>query len=233
MSRTSRNTPNEEIAHLKTSLKKKRARTKTERKYDMERTAQLMLQGMSSKEISKILSEENPYTVSPHQIAYDRKQIEQEWRKSTLIDFNEVRNKELSRIDTLEAEYWRAWYKSWEEITQKHQEAKKTDTESTGKSRGGQETEQSQKTIISERLGDVKYLNGVQWCIEQRIRIFGLNAPEKHEIDWRLEAKKFGIPEEAISEQFNQMVEYFVTTPASGGGDDEGSDSGSQEEAQE
>jgi hypothetical protein len=223
---------NKEIKRAPT-LKKNKARTKTERKYDMEREAQLMLQGMSNKEIAKVLTEENPYNVSPHQVAYDRKAIEAEWRRSTLIDFNQVRNKELARIDTLEAEYWRAWYKSWEEITEKQQEAKTTDTESTGKSRGGKETEQSQRKIIQERLGDVKYLNGVQWCIEQRIKIFGLNAPDKHEVDWRLEAKKFGIPEEAISEQFNEMVEFFVNSPTSDGSDDEGSDQDSETETEE
>jgi len=39
------------------------------------------------------------------------------WVKSALTDFNEHKARELARIDQLEAEYWRAWQDSKEQMT--------------------------------------------------------------------------------------------------------------------
>lgn len=44
--------------------------------------------------------------------------------------------------------------------------------------------EEYQKSKESENsAGDHKFLKGVEWCIERRILLFGLKAPQKYQID--------------------------------------------------
>src|SRR3990167_4791556 len=47
--------------------------------------------------------------VTQKQIAYDLNILKKRWQNSSLIDFNEVKSRELTKIDVLEVEYWTAW----------------------------------------------------------------------------------------------------------------------------
>jgi predicted transcriptional regulator len=139
-------------------------RTPTERENDLEKLASLYLKGMRQADIAQKLG------VSQPQVSYDLKEIHKRWRESTLVNINEAKHRELARIDNLENEYWRAWERSCEEKT-------KTKTE---KIVGGNATKASVEK--DTMLGNPSYLTGVQWCIEQRCKIFGINAPIKADV---------------------------------------------------
>ena len=138
-------------------------RTPTQRENDLERIAALYLKGKRQADIAAELG------VSQPQVSYDLKEIHKRWRESTLVSINEAKHRELSRIDELERTYWDAWARSCEEKT-------KTRTE---KSAGGTAKASVEK---DQMLGNPAFLVGVQWCIEQRCKIFGINAPTKTEI---------------------------------------------------
>jgi len=142
--------------------------------------------------------------------------MQKQWLEATLIDFNEAKAREIAKVDRLEREYWSAWMRSCEDaetITEKGKGGKgaeKPDTFEKTKQRKGQ-------------AGDPRFLAGVQWCIERRIKLFGLDEPDRLIVDWRAEAERAGI--DNASEIFEELVAQAAAafTPADGSGGDAGS----------
>ncbi len=139
-------------------------RSSFERERDLHLTTQLYLKGKTQAEIAEDLN------VSREQIKYDLDIIQKRWRTDTAINLDEAKQKELSRIDTLERTYWEAWEKTLEEKTKTRTEQSKT----------GEKNGSAKATIEKETLlGNPAYLAGVQWCISERCKLLGLYAPAK------------------------------------------------------
>lgn len=98
------------------------------------------------------------------QLTFDVSKIVERWRAKATTQVDQRKAEELARIDRLEAEYWTAWEKS--------QEARSMPTKS------GDEVE-----IIPN--GDPRFLQGVERCVDMRIRIFGLYAPTRQIVDYK------------------------------------------------
>jgi hypothetical protein len=160
---------------------------------DRRRIADLYLQGWIQADIA---SEVN---LSQATVSRDLSVLHTQWLRSSLIDFDQVKAQELAKIDRLEREYWDAWEQSCldaETITEKGKAA-----------RGAQKPDQVEK-IVQRRgqSGDPRFLAGVQWCIEKRCKIFGLDAPEKWEVDWRREAEEAGLDPSMVFERYVQAA---------------------------
>ena len=138
-------------------------RTKFEREKDLLAISSLYLQGITQAEIGQRIG------VSQQQISYDLKVLRKRWLQSSIVNIDEAKARELARVDHLEREYWEAWEKSKNPV--KTIASKKVD---------GQQTE---KTIQGETgTGDPRYLSGVQWCINKRCEIVGLDAPSRTDV---------------------------------------------------
>lgn len=112
--------------------------------------------------------------VTQQQISYDLKVLRGRWLRSSIRDFDEARAQELAKIDDLEREYWGAW------------DASKDKFEATTTEQSNGKMAQTKAKIHREtRTGDLRYLLGVQWCIERRCKLLGLDAPTKQEISGR------------------------------------------------
>lgn len=134
-------------------------RTTEERERDLVTTTEMYLKGKKQWEIAQEIG------VSVEQISYDLRDIRQRWRESTLVDFNEMKQRELEKIDLLEQTYWDGWQRSTQEKT-------KTRTSKTG--------DTSSASIEKEMLvGDTRFLQGVERCIDMRAKILGTYAPVK------------------------------------------------------
>jgi hypothetical protein len=131
---------------------------------DRAEVAHLYLQGWTQAEIGGRLG------LSRQQVGYDLGAIREDWQQSTLTDFNARKAEELARIDRLEREYWSAWEAS-------KQERQTSTTEQTTDGDGDRLRAAIRKV---EQTGDPRYLAGVQWCVEQRCKILGLHAPQRH-----------------------------------------------------
>jgi hypothetical protein len=112
-------------------------------------------------------------------VSRDLKALHQEWLNSALLDFNEAKAQELAKIDRLEREYWDAWERSKEDAEQ---------ITERGRGKGVKEGEERprpsefEKTIQRRgQVGDAAFLRGVQWCIEQRCKILGIEAAKRYE----------------------------------------------------
>ncbi len=177
-----------------------RPRTDFERERDRAEVAELYLKQWTQQEIADKLD------LSRVTVGADLKFIQKSWRESSLIDMNEAKQRELERIDKLEREYWRAWEKSQqdaEESTQKAATELMPDGEIKRKPGG--------EVVLKKKgqSGDASYLRGIQWCIEQRCKILGIEAPQKVElaVDWRHELRKQGIdPAQVFEELVNSVA---------------------------
>lgn len=90
---------------------------------------------------------------------------------------------ELEKVNRLENEYWRAWEKSSSvQVTVK--EVFKVPERKPGTRVRRKNVEGDLISTIRETktlTGEARYLQGVQWCVEQRIQLLGVEAPRKNE----------------------------------------------------
>lgn len=147
-------------------------RTPVQRAADLARIAELHLRGHDQASIAAILGDEREYSLSRSQVGYDIRKLKAMWLESALVDFDEARAQELARVAHLERTYWEAWERSCEEVA--------IETTSAAKGAGGADRVSKTKRV-EPGLGDARWLAGVQWCIEKRCQILGLDAPVKSE----------------------------------------------------
>jgi len=105
-----------------------------------------------------------PYKLSQQTVSRDLQALQTEWLRASLMDMTEAKAREIARIDRLELEYWGAWDRSQAEAL---------------KSRVSQDVAKGTVTQTSEatqRVGDPRFLDGVGWCIDRRIRLLGLDT---------------------------------------------------------
>lgn len=143
-------------------------RKKTELADRRLKVAELYLRGKYQSEIA------NDLGVNQSTVSRDIHYLQQEWLSSALVDIDEAKAQELKRIDQLEREYWKAWKDSQEDAVTKTNE----------KYMAGADKESANKRIKEQekrvgQVGDPAYLRGVQWCIEKRCDLLGLDAPKK------------------------------------------------------
>ena len=148
-------------------------RSKSQLIRDRRRITDLYLSGWTQTAIGEKLG------VSQATISLDLKALQREWLKSALVDFDKAKAQELAKIDRLEREYWAAWEDSKED--KETQTTEKVDAEKP----------RSKAQIRREgQVGNPSFLRGVEWCIERRCKILGIDAPVKTEqvgeVKWRI-----------------------------------------------
>jgi len=138
-------------------------RSKSQWTRDRRKIADLYLQGFIQADIADKIG------VCQQTISNDLKSLHKEWIASALVDFDEAKAQELAKIDRLEREYWAGWDRSREDAET-----------STAKVKGDGDKEAT-KTVKGQ-AGDPRFLAGIQWCIDRRCKILGVDAPKRHEI---------------------------------------------------
>jgi hypothetical protein len=132
---------------------------------DRRRVADLYLKGWIQADIAEEVG------LNQGTVSRDLKALHKEWLASALVDIDEAKSRELAKIDKLEREYWQAWERSQEDAETVTKKATET---------GG--VERKEGAIVTKgQAGDPRFLAGVQWCIERRCKILGIDAPEKKE----------------------------------------------------
>ena len=125
--------------------------------------ADLYLQGWLQADIATELG------IDQSTVSRDLKALHKEWLASALVDIDKAKARELAEIDHLEREYWAAWMRSCEDVETTRQEGDPQATPSrVVQTRKGQ-------------AGDPRFLQGVQWCIERRCKILGIEAAIKQQ----------------------------------------------------
>ena len=134
------------------------------------RIAELYLRGWTQTEIATELE------ISQATVNGDLSKIRERWRSSALVMFNERESAELEKIDALEAMYVEGFRRSLEKKRIKTTRSVPVPDKETGKV----DTKNLSFIAVEESLreelsvGDARWLEGINKCIDQRCRILGL-----------------------------------------------------------
>ena len=133
---------------------------------DRRRIADLYLQGWLQVDIADDLG------ISRATVTRDLQHLYKEWQESSLVDIDKAKARELAKVDRLEREYWQAWEHSCEDAETIRQEGTKKE-----------DSIQPDKIVKTAKgqAGDPRFLVGIQWCINKRCEIVGMDAAIKVE----------------------------------------------------
>lgn len=129
-------------------------------------------------------------------VSRDIKTLVQSWWQSTLYDIDLAKKIELDKINNLENEYWKAWVRSCKDII--------TKTESSSERADLHDTTVKAMTTS----GEPRFLDGVQKCIAQRIKLLGLEEAES-QVDAGTN-KAFELPIGVIAPSFMDIYDDIV-----------------------
>lgn len=149
-----------------------KVRKKSEIARDRRNIGRLYLKGDIQADIASALG------LSQATVSRDLTVIQAQWKVERVNDFNEKKNIELAKVDNLELEYWVAWKRSQEDAEE--QTVKKKGVIVTNED--GEEKRitpvEAQKRVKGQ-VGDARFLKGIEWCINKRCELLGLDAPKK------------------------------------------------------
>lgn len=170
---------------------------------------ELLLEGQTMFKIAQHINSIREYQLSYSQIVYDCRAIEKQWMKEYLGNIDTMKAKELARIDRIEQAAWDAWEASKRTLAQTEKE--QTENEQLGRDDKAYQKHRKvrAKKVETERDADEKFMKIIQWCVEQRCKILGFNAPQKLDINWRKQAEAAGMSPDKVKEELvNQFVSY-------------------------
>jgi len=121
----------------------------------VENVAKLWLSGHSLRDIAEIVGK------SLAQIRRDLEHARAIWAKSLKENLDFLLNRELSRLDTLEAEAWRAWRESRRDQT--------STSYSKTKSPDGTTVQKGKR--VSKTAGEAPFMGIILECIKTRLKI--------------------------------------------------------------
>ena len=143
-------------------------------------------------------------------VTYDLRALRREWLDAGLMDLTEHKARELAKTNELERTYWAAWEQSQEVRT----------TSTTGQTSGGVAHAQIRKET---REGNPAFLAGVQWCIDRRCKLLGLDAPTQ---SWLSGPKGGPIEVTEVTAARERIMGLIARQTAAGAeGDSDGSNS--------
>jgi transposase-like protein len=136
------------------------------------KAAEMYLRGTTS--LTRIAHE---LGVHKSQISRDFKIIKARWRDQYTADLNTAKQRELAKIDGLEAAAWQTWERSCQDAETLHSGVLKGRTDKDGNPLP--DVQKSYKTVHGQ-TGDARFLELVHTCIAQRCKILGLmpNRPD-------------------------------------------------------
>ena len=140
----------------------RKSKNPTEREDRLRRVSDLYLARQYQSVIGERLG------ISQQQVSYDLRVLRDRWRVDASRQVNERKQEELARIDRLEMEAWNEWERS--------QSSSNSETRTEQSGGHGRELQKSTQRI-QDRLGDPRYLIAIQWCIQKRVDILGIDAP--------------------------------------------------------
>jgi hypothetical protein len=130
------------------------------------RVSELYLKGTPQYKIAQICK------VSTSQVSRDLKVLSKKWVESSMQNIDELKARELQKIDQAEREAWKGWERSCQTKTKKRHATSDFDK--------GIKNESSIERIKS--AGDPRFIEVVLRCIKQRSEILGIEAARKADI---------------------------------------------------
>jgi hypothetical protein len=140
----------------------------------------------TQKQIQDIINNEGGHDLSISTIRNDIEFVKNDWRNKTLANYDELMNRELSRIDSTERAAWGAWRASCNDSEKEVVERIAKEIE--GEVEGDVDIEMVVDKIItttskSNGVGDPRLFDKIITLQKERRKLLGLYAPTKLGID--------------------------------------------------
>lgn len=152
-------------------------RTKEQRENDFNFITPLLLKGMNYRQIAKELAANRDYQITLVSVANDAKALCGQWHKEAMATLAKGKARELAKIDNLEQTYWAAWERSLQ--PQRKKTVKRggdmTANPETGERRLLNPDYVREEEAIVQRVGDPRWLAGVERCIAARVKLLNLD----------------------------------------------------------
>lgn len=150
-----------------------------EKEADINFIIPLFLKGKGLAEIVGKLQALREYPVTYASVYRDIGKELKRWQKERTDMIDVQMDVDLKKIDRLEATYWDAWEQSCKAKV-KTIAKERSIYDKKKKERIGDLTAQEAQKHVTETVGDKKWLEGVQWCIEQRAKLlqYSKNTPQ-------------------------------------------------------
>lgn len=127
----------------------------------------LFLKGKGFAEIANILAPLREYRVDLKTVWADVQNVLKKWQSERTEMIDHQMEIDLRKIDNLEAVYWESWEKSKQAKVKTVQKERSLFDKKKKKTLDDFTNRQSEKHV-TEYVGDKQWLDGVQWCIQQR-----------------------------------------------------------------
>lgn len=143
--------------------------------------ARLYVEGWTQSQIAE------KFGVSQALISKDLEVIRKGWEASAILDWDELKSRELAALDHQEEELWKAWYRSCEAERIRTTSSKREPralTEGKGKDKkvtGYEMTvvEKNNKVVVKQLIGDPRFMDAITRVRELKTRILGFLKEEK------------------------------------------------------
>ena len=155
-------------------------RSKAEKEERFNQIAKMYVKGVTQVDMVRTLG------ISQGQVSNDLKLVLRKWEEDRTHDIDRYKNEQLTRINAIEEEMWQAWEKSKtakKVVVNKSKAGEWFDAidPATGKAVKQQFDKYWRAGTTEEEPtgGDMQYMNGIMWCVQERAKIMGLYAPKK------------------------------------------------------
>lgn len=179
-------------------------RNKNELEYDRLRISELLLEGETIREITRIINEERGYQpeLKHPTVQKDINKIREQWSTVTALNVQELKNRQLASLDRMERVLWSQWHRSCKDKTKSKNTVKgkphQKEDENGNKAKPDITPFETQQVKETEaRLGDPRYIAEILKIHERRARLLGLDAPSLSGIigpDGEIQDTGFGRP---------------------------------------
>jgi hypothetical protein len=154
-------------------------RIKEQLKHDRALVSELMLQHYTQIQMKEVLLEKHGLDLTLRQISNDAVQIQKAWKRQALENYDELMNKELARIDSLEKSIWQAMRESVKGKERLVVEKVRKELEKSGTA-----TDEEHELVIQKSVSTLEgvaaspaYFAQIQDCQKERRKLYGLYAP--------------------------------------------------------
>jgi hypothetical protein len=165
----------------------------------------MFVRSFTLREIADFLNgrESVTYQITFQQVHYDVKKILQEWADERAELITNHIEKEIQKLDKIEAECWEAWEKS--KSGKLKTKIEDSVINQTGDIVGGKITERS----IETSNGNPKYLDMIQECIDKRLKLLGLYKPLRIEADLTDGRRASDLTEEELDDEIARIEQLI------------------------
>jgi len=171
-------------------------RTEGEKEIDKEFVLDLYLKGFSFTSITDSLNGSREYNITRTQVTKDIKKEVELWKNERLDNISESVQLEIQKVNVLEMEYWKAWIQS-QKVQKVSTTSAKNRVDKDKKVQGNTELMKTERT--ESPVGDVRFLQGVERCIQKRCELAGLDKAKEIVISGKLEHTTFELFTEPYS----------------------------------